>query len=176
MGTKIKGVLVVLLALSVVCLDQYTKWYTTTNIPLINPYDLVYPYNGIGVFENFLGIEFSISHVENRGAAWGVFSDHQILLIYVRLALIVGLICYAAWSAKARQWWVPLGLIIAGASSNVLDYFLYGHVVDMLHAVLWGYDFPVFNIADSSVFLGVAWITLSSLCASNQETHEKHSV
>lgn len=142
MRTATKGAIAIALALLVLCFDQYTKWYTSQYIPLINPYDLVYPYNGIGVFENFLGIEFSISHVENRGAAWGAFSDHQIMLIYVRLALIVGLISYAIWSKKAREWWIPLALIISGASSNVLDYFIYGHVVDMLHFVLWGMILP----------------------------------
>ncbi len=174
MRNAAKGALALMLAIFVLGLDQYTKWYTNQYIPLINPHDLVYPYNGIGVFENFLGVEFSISHVKNRGAAWGAFSDHQIVLIYVRLALIVGLICYSVWSAKAREWWLPLALIIAGACSNVLDYFLYGHVIDMFHFVLWGYDFAVFNIADSSVFLGVTWISFHSLRAATPEIHENH--
>jgi len=173
MHVLVRGVSVSLLALVIIGIDQYTKAYTAQNIPVINAYDLVYPYNGIGVFENFLGIEFSISHVENRGAAWGAFSDHQVTLIYLRLALIVGLICYAVCSTKAKQWRIPLALIIGGASSNALDYFVYGHVIDMLHAVFWGYDFPVFNIADSSVFIGVTWISLSTFYTTKQETHDK---
>ena len=176
MRTVTRGAVALVLTVLVLGLDQYSKWYTTQYIPLINPYDLAYPYNGIGVFKDFLGIEFSISHVENRGAAWGAFSDHQVLLIYVRLALIVGLVCYATWSTKAREWWIPLALIIAGASSNVLDYFLYGHVIDMFHFVFWGYNFAVFNIADSSVFLGVVWISFTSLPASHPEKHEKPSL
>jgi signal peptidase II len=158
-----------LLGLVVILLDQLSKWYTAQFIPLIDSYDLTYPYNGIGLFENFLGIEFSISHVDNRGAAWGLFSSHQALLVFVRIGVILGLIGYTCFSEKARPYWFPLSLTIAGAISNVIDYFTYGYVVDMLHTVLWGYDFPVFNIADSAVFLGVSWMTLSSFYLTRYE-------
>jgi signal peptidase II len=46
-------------------------------------------------------------------------------------------------------------LIIAGGIGNILDYFIYGHVVDMFHFILWGYSFPVFNVADASIFMGI---------------------
>ena len=48
-------------------------------------------------------------------------------------------------------------LILAGAISNVIDTFVYGHVVDMIHFTFWGYDYAVFNLADSAVCLGVFW-------------------
>lgn len=123
-------------------------------------YSWIYPYGGIGIFENFFGIEFSISHQINRGAAWGTFSEFQIYLLYLRIALILGLLVYTVGFNKKAFWNVPLALIIAGATGNVLDYFIYGYVVDMLHFVLWGYDFPVFNIADSSIFIGISWLLL----------------
>lgn len=121
-----------------------------------------YPYGGIGVFKNFLGIEFSIAHQTNRGAAWGVLTDFQLPLLYLRMALIVTLMVYALWINSNKHWSVPLALIIAGAIGNVCDYFIYGHVIDMLHFILWGYDFPVFNIADSAIFIGISWILLIS--------------
>jgi signal peptidase II len=37
----------------------------------------------------------------------------------------------------------------------VLDYLLYGHVIDFFHFVFWGYSFPIFNCADSYITLGV---------------------
>jgi len=57
----------------------------------------------------------------------------------------------------------PFALILTGAVGNVLDYFVYGHVIDMLHFVLWTYDFPVFNIADSLITLGVAGLMGATL-------------
>jgi signal peptidase II len=123
-----------------------------------------YPYGGIPVFENFLGIEFSISHQINKGAAWGVLAEYQVPLLYLRIALILALLVYFLFFNKHSSWNIPLALIVAGALGNVLDFFIYGHVVDMLHVVLWGYDFPVFNIADSAICIGVAWLFVASLC------------
>lgn len=127
-----------------------------------------YPYGGVGIFQNFFGIEFSISHTTNTGAAWGAFQSIPWILVAFRIALIACLVAYFVWgtcfswgrlSNKER---VPLLLIIVGAFSNVVDTFTYGHVVDMLHFVLWGWDFPVFNIADSAIFIGGLWMCLLS--------------
>lgn len=147
----------------VLLLDAASKYLTQTYIPLMQ-YNWHYPYGGIGVFKDFLGIEFSITHQINRGAAWGAFSDFQVPLLYVRIVLILGLLIYAAGFNKRPSWNIPLALIVTGAAGNVSDYFIYGHVVDMLHFVLWGYDFPVFNIADSAIFIGISWLLLISGC------------
>ena len=135
--------------------DFITKYFTHHHLPVINRHTLWYPYGGIGVFKNFLGIEFSISHQINHGAAWGVLSNYQLPLLYFRIALVAALLFYAVFVNKHKSWSIPLALIISGAAGNILDYFLYGHVVDMLHFVLWGYDFPVFNIADTAIFIGI---------------------
>ncbi|CDZ79999.1 Lipoprotein signal peptidase [Candidatus Rubidus massiliensis] len=121
-----------------------------------------YPYGGIAIFKNFLGIEFSISHATNKGAAWGLFANFQQLLLYFRIVLIAGLIAYIIEFNKKVNNTVPLSIIAAGAVGNVIDYFLYGHVVDMFHFILWGYDFPVFNIADSCIFIGICWLIVNS--------------
>jgi signal peptidase II len=142
--------------------DFASKYLTQKYLPVMNRQSLWYPYNGIGIFENFLGIEFSISHQINRGAAWGVLSDYQLPLLYFRIALVACLLFYALFANKQKSWSIPLALVISGAAGNILDYFLYGHVVDMFHFVLWGYDFPVFNVADSAIFIGIAWLIFAS--------------
>ena len=142
--------------------DFLSKHYTHEYLPVMRHYLLWYPYGGIGVFENFFGIEFSISHQINHGAAWGILADYQQPLLYMRIILIVFLVFYAIFFTKNKSWHIPLALIIAGAIGNVVDYFIYGHVVDMFHFVLWGYDFPVFNVADSAICIGIfSLITLS---------------
>lgn len=151
----------ILLGLAIFLVDFLSKSWTNAHLPLMH-YNWSFPYGGIGVFQNFLGIEFSISHQINHGAAWGMFSHSQIPLLYLRIGLIIALVLYATIFNKHRLWNYPLAMIIAGALGNVIDYFLYGHVVDMLHFVLWGYDFPVFNIADTSIFLGIAWLLIVS--------------
>ncbi len=151
-----------IVAIFVLVLDFASKSFTHHYLPLMRVNWLWYPYGGIGVFKDFFGIEFSISHHINKGAAWGLLSDFQIPLVYARIALIGVLMVYALWWNTHREWRIPLALIISGAIGNVIDYYLYGHVIDMLHFILWGYDFPVFNIADSAIFLGVASILILS--------------
>jgi signal peptidase II len=151
------------LALFILGADIASKYATHLYLPLRSWYSMWYPYDGIGVFENFLGIEFSIIHATNKGAAWGMLSSFQDYLLIFRFLLITGLIVYVLFFNRNRNWVIPMTLIIAGALGNVVDYFAYGHVVDMLHFVLWGYDFPVFNLADVSIFLGVTSLFLISL-------------
>lgn len=149
------------LGIAVFAADFYTKHLTHLYLPKIQPH-WTYPYGGIGIFKNFFGVEFSISHQINRGAAWGILGEYQVPLLYLRLLLILGLFIYLIFFNRHKSWTFPLTLILAGALGNVLDYFIYGHVVDMVHFVLWGYDYPVFNLADSAIFIGVCWLFLVS--------------
>lgn len=127
-------------------------------LPTMEGAPFVYPYGGIPLFDGLLGgIQLSIHHVINHGAAWGTFADFQPWLLGVRIALIAAMLYYLTMRNSHVSWRIPLTFIIAGAVSNVMDTFFYGHVVDMIHFTFWGYDYPVFNLADSAVCLGVAW-------------------
>jgi signal peptidase II len=157
--SKLKGI--VFLGFFLLCLDQLLKYFTHHFLPLMSQGLYLYPYSGISVFHNFLGIEFSISHATNTGAAWGAFADKQGLLLIFRVILITVLAVYLFSYNQKRSIQVPLALVLFGATANVLDYFIYGHVVDMFHFVLWGYDYPVFNLADSMIFIGVLCLLLT---------------
>lgn len=150
-----------LIVCAVLLADAASKYWIDANLPLMLSFPY-YPYGGIGVFKNWAGIQFSISHLVNRGAAWGSLSNYQGILVAVRILLIAGLIVYTVFFNKRSNWRIPLSLIIAGALGNVIDYYIYGHVVDMFYFVLWGYSFPVFNVADSAVTIGVFWLILLS--------------
>ena len=136
-------------------MDQLSKWYVANHVSFIDSALYWYPYGGIPVFKDWHGIEFSINFMINKGAAWGAFGDYQLPLIFLRIFLIIGLCVYFLYFNTVRSWQIPLVFIIAGALGNVLDFFVYGYVIDMFHFVLWGYDFPIFNIADCSITMGV---------------------
>ena len=154
---------VILIGCFILIVDQLIKRFVYHDLPVIDSSYYSYPYGGIGVFKNFGGIEFSINHMTNTGAAWGIFGNYQLPLIILRGILIVGLIIYLFCFNDSRSSQFPLILIIAGAIGNVLDYFIYGHVIDMFHFVLWGYDFPIFNLADTSISIGIAYLFILSL-------------
>lgn len=150
------------LAFLILAIDQTSKWLVHQNLPLMSSHAYVYPYGGIGLFQNFFGIEFSISHATNRGAAWGILANYQTALLAFRIILVAGIMAYFWLSKRHPIWRIPLALVLAGAFGNILDAFFYGHVVDMLHFVFWGYDYPTFNVADSAIFTGIASLMLAS--------------
>jgi signal peptidase II len=151
------------LILGIVLIDSVTKWLVHGHLLPLGLSASFFPFSGLSIFENFFGIDFCIHHVTNRGAAWGVGANWQHLLLILRLSVVAGLVTYLFASPKAYRIRYSLALVIAGGVGNILDYFLYGHVVDMFHFFFWGYSYPVFNIADASIFCGIAGLLLGSL-------------
>lgn len=152
-------------AFFIICSDFFLKAYVNQHIPLMNGFYPRYPYGGMGIFQNWHGIDFSINHVINKGAAWGILSSFQEYLIYFRVFAVIAMMGYVVFSKKTSAKITPFVLIIAGAIGNIIDFFVYGHVVDMFHFHfhLWNYTFPIFNLADCSIFFGVAWLFILSL-------------
>ena len=119
-----------------------------------------YPFGGVGIFSDFLGISFSLNYVVNTGAACGLFPGYPGLLFGLRLAIILGLILYLLLFKRAASGTFPLWLVVTGAIGNAFDFILYGHVIDFFHFNFWGHSFPVFNFADSYISIGVAFLLL----------------
>ena len=151
------------LALFLLAADVGLKAYIHRHIPTVSASAPIYPYGGIAVFRNWHGIDFSIVHVINRGAAWGFFSSLQQYLLYARMAIIGGLLSWLFFVQASSYRKFHVMLITVGALGNVIDYFLYGHVVDMFYFIFWGYSYPVFNFADSLIFLGIVFLCAESL-------------
>ncbi|MES2121710.1 MAG: signal peptidase II [Chlamydiota bacterium] len=149
--------------------DALLKAYVDSNIIHISAALPIYPYGGIEVFHDWHGIDFSIVHVANKGAAWGMFASLQQYLLYVRMAIIGGLLTYLLFVNASGFRKFCLTVILAGALGNILDYFIYGHVIDMFLFSFWGYNYPVFNIADSAIFTGIAMLMLQSITQKGKE-------
>lgn len=143
--------------------DFLSKAYVHSHLPLLYLSSQAFPYDGIAVFRDWHGIDFCITHVMNKGAAWGMFASLHHYLFYFRLVAVGGLLVYLFFvkASPARKW--ALAFIAGGAMGNVCDYFLYGHVIDMFYFVFWGYSYPVFNVADSAIFCGIFSLVLQNL-------------
>lgn len=142
------------LLLFILFLDAFFKFWVQSNLPLLAISMPTYPYGGIGIFENLFGIEFSLVHATNTGAAWSLFSDHPSSLFFFRILLVLALIIFYI-KEESPYLKFPIALILVGAIGNIIDIFLYGHVIDMFYFIFWGYSYPVFNIADSAICIGV---------------------
>ena len=103
--------------------------------------------------------------VWNRGVSFGLFGDGALSPLV--LAAITGAIALgvAVWLVLARSWWtvIAAGLILGGAIGNIIDRLVYGAVVDFIDWHAYGYHWPVFNIADAGITLGVGVLIAESL-------------
>ena len=143
-------------------LDVVSKFLTVRYIPNIAEGYFSFPYGGRGVFRDFLGVDFSIVYLQNTGGAWGIFRNFSNALFGLRCVFVAVLVVYLLFFSKTRTYDYPLALVIGGAVGNILDFALYGHVVDMLNFRFWNYDYPVFNIADMAIFVGMVWLVILS--------------
>ncbi len=150
----------IVIASAVLGLDIMLKAYTHHNIPVMSILFPMFPYGGVPIFQDWHGIDFSINHVINYGAAWGVLGGYGKWLLVLRISMILCMAYYLFFYNKKSENKLPLTLILTGACANVIDYFIYGHVVDMFHFNFWGYSFAIFNIADAAICLGVFFMIL----------------
>jgi signal peptidase II len=108
---------------------------------------------------------FSITHVENTGAAFSLLADWPtrvripLLVSFSTLALAV--VAYLLWKSSAYFSWsgVALALILGGAVGNLYDRLFYGQVTDFLHFYLGSHAWPDFNLADSAICVGAAMLS-----------------
>ncbi len=110
----------------------------------------VKPVGSIVVIENI----FSLTYVENRGAAHGIMQGQRWLLIVVTFAVVVGLIFFMIKNYKRAPVLlrVAIGMILGGALGNLFDRVFFGYVVDMMQVTF--IEYPVFNPADNLLVIG----------------------
>lgn len=104
---------------------------------------------------------FHFTYVTNPGAAFSLFPGAA-WLRWLSLAVSLGLIALACFGPRFNPWeQAGYGLILAGALGNGIDRFVAGEVVDFLHFKL--INFPIFNVADVSINLGIICLILLSI-------------
>ncbi len=126
-----------LLALALLVLDQLTKALVRT-LPLGSRMPLL---------PGFLWL----SHVENTGASFSILQGSNALLAWVAV-IVLGILIYAYGSFRTRVERVIYALLLAGLLGNLVDRLLFGAVTDFVD-LGW---FPVFNVADSCLVVGVS--------------------
>ncbi|KYQ86973.1 MULTISPECIES: signal peptidase II [Thermoactinomyces] len=133
-----------LIALLILLSDQTTKWLVEHKMNL---------YESIPVIDGF----FYLTSHRNRGAAFGILQDKIWLFVSITL-IVIGFVVYYLWLVKdEKNPWMPtaFSLILGGAAGNLIDRIRLGEVVDFLHFQFGAYQFPIFNLADSSIVVGV---------------------
>lgn len=139
-----------IIAVTVIALDQMTKWLVVQRMNLGE---------SIPIIEGFL----SITSHRNRGAAFGILQGQMWLFFIITILVVVGIVYYLQKQVKYPGTGVAFGLILGGAIGNFIDRLVKGEVVDFIDVYIVNYDFPIFNVADSALVIGVILLMLFTL-------------
>lgn len=152
-----------IIALIVIIIDQITKVLIVSKMAL---------YESIPVLGNF----FFITSHRNRGAAWGILQEQMIFFYIITIVVVIGLIYYAHKEAKQMPIMkIGLAMILGGALGNFIDRLFRKEVVDFLDVMIINYDFPIFNIADSALTIGVVIVFIALIFNEEEKKGKKVS-
>ena len=139
-----------ILAVIVIIIDQWTKWLIVKQMEL---------YEQIPIIDNF----FSITSHRNKGAAWGILQGQMVFFYIITVIVIIGIIyMMQKYAQQNKLLAVALSLILGGAIGNFIDRLFRKEVVDFLDFIIFTYDFPIFNVADSALTVGVFFFLLAT--------------
>lgn len=118
---------------------------------------------------------FYITSHRNTGAAWGILEGQMGFFYVITVAVIIFIIYYMQkYARNSYLLGISLGLILGGAIGNFIDRVFRKEVVDFINTFIFSYDFPVFNIADSALVIGVALLMIQLFIEERQLKEKKN--
>ncbi len=132
----------------VVGLDQLTKYLAVTHLQKIDTFPLI---EGV----------FHLTYLENRGAAFGMLSDHRWVFMVISTVAVIAIVAFMLASYKKYYHpllYISLSMIAGGGIGNMIDRLAAGYVVDFLDFCL--INFAIFNVADVFVCVGCGMVVL----------------
>jgi signal peptidase II len=147
--------LIFAISIPIVLLDQATKLFVRSHMSL---------YESIPIVPNY----FDITYTLNPGAAFSMLADapawiRLAFLLSMSTAMSIVLIVLIVRSDRVSIYSLAFAIVLGGAVGNLIDRALRsGHVIDFLRAHYYDLNFPIFNVADSAVTIGVSLIILAS--------------
>ena len=133
-----------------IILDQISKYFVKTSMHLGER---------ITILDNLLYIT---SH-RNKGAAWGMLQNKMLFFYAVTVVALIIFIYLLQTTPLLNKFTIlGLGLMIGGTIGNFIDRLFYKEVVDFIDVYIGSYDFPIFNIADSALVIGIGLVLLDA--------------
>ena len=139
-------------------------WVYTSLIVLLDQISKILVSNYLNRELTIIPNFFSITKVYNTGAAWGIFGGNSLILACISLIVFLALISIIVNDKKITKIeTIFYSFIIGGILGNFIDRVVRTYVIDFLSFNIFGYDFPVFNIADIFIVVGVFIYVLVTL-------------
>ncbi len=142
-------IVIVVISIILVLIDQISKKIIELNYNIGDSKEII---------KNF----FYITSHRNRGAAWGILQNSIYLFLFITILFLFLLFFYIYKNKVLLKIndYVMFSLIIGGALGNFLDRLIKKEVIDFLDFHIFGYDFPIFNLADTFICLGIFLLAL----------------
>lgn len=155
-------ILCIAVIILVIAADQFSKFLVSAHLAEIGTFPII---------EDI----FHFTYVENRGAAFGMLSEHRWVFMTLSIVGIALLIVWLAWDKPKSKWLrTAISLVIGGGIGNMIDRIALGYVIDFIDCRF--IDFYVFNIADSCVCVGCAMFVISALVGEIRESKTKKAL
>lgn len=145
----------IIISIILLCIDQISK------LLVVN---LLTKTDSMTIIKNF----FYLTYINNDGAAFSILVGKRIFLILIAVLVIVMLIRYIKKNnIQNKLELVSISLIIGGSLGNLMDRVIRGYVIDFLDFKIFNYNFPIFNLADTFIVIGVILLLLKEIRKEN---------
>lgn len=151
---------ILIIATIALALDQITKIIIDMFLSLNE---------SIKVIPNF----FYLTLVHNEGAAWGLFSNAKMVIAIGTIIAMIIIYHFIYCFKENRRNRLAFGLLIGGLAGNLIDRIMFGYVRDFLDFYIIKYDYPVFNIADICIVIGVILLIIAVI--KGEDVNENNS-
>lgn len=143
--------MLIFITLIIIIFDVISKIFIS-NILILN--------KSITIIPNF----FYLTYTHNYGGAWSIFDNSTLFITIVSFLIIVGIIYYLFKNKVTKKIEiVGYSLLLGGAIGNLIDRIVYGYVIDFLDFYIFKYDFPIFNVADIGIVVGIILLLVSMI-------------
>lgn len=151
--TVVASLLIVFVTLG---LDQWTKWAIVKSIKLNETVEMINHF-------------FYLTYVQNTGAGFSMFAQVGMgFFVALTLIALVAMV-YMFFKTDDSRYQICLSLVFSGAIGNFIDRMSLGYVRDFFSFYIFGYPFPVFNVADICITVGIALILISMFIEDKKE-------
>jgi signal peptidase II len=156
------------ITIPIIVLDQATKLYVQAHMAL---------YESIAIIPNYLDITFTL----NPGAAFSMLADappwvRRAFLLTMSCTAIIVLAVLIVRSDRISINSIAFALILGGATGNLIDRATRGLVIDFMRAHYYDLNYPIFNVADSAISIGVTLIILAAFFGADGDPKPSRSV
>ena len=127
-------------------------------------------YDSISIIPSF----FSITYVRNIGAAFSIMENSRILFIIIGFVALILIYKYLIMNKVLNKYlMISYSMLIGGIIGNMIDRIIYGYVIDYLSFNIFGYSFPIFNLADTFIVVSIIMLLLCEVGGSHARNNCK---